>query len=655
MPTIPEALAVALQHHQAGRLKLAEQLYRQILQVEPNHADALHFLGVVACQVGRYEDALDHISRAIGVRESTAGFHYNLGKVYEALSRLPEAVASYRRALALEPRMAEAHNNLGLGLATLGNVEEAMACYRRALDLKPKFPEAHNNLGNACKDQGKLEEALLCYRRALELNADYAEAYSNLGNAYLAQGKLDEATHAYRRAVELDPRFAEAHNNLGTAYKDQGRIPEAVACYRRAIELKPGFTAAHSNLIYSQLFLPGGDPKELAQELDCWQERHAAPLASSFEPHLNEASPDRPLRIGYLSPDFRDHVVGRNMLPLFREHDRRQFEIYCYSNCARPDAMTAQFRNHAAGWREISHMRDAELARCIREDRIDLLVDLALHLGGNRLTAMARRPAPMQVTFAGYPGSTGLAAIDYRLTDPHLDPPGLQDECYTEKSIRLPASFWCYDPISQEPEVSSLPAAQNGYVTFGCLNNFCKLNADMLKLWARIFRAAPGSQLMLCSGEGSHRLETLDFLGAEGVNRGRVTFVEHQPRKEYLRYYRSIDIGLDTAPYNGHTTSLDSFWMGAPVVTLVGKTVVGRAGLSQLMNLGLPELIAFNPEQYVQIAIDLTRDLARLAKLRSSLRDRMQASPLTDAPRFARGIEAAYREMWQGWCKAQRL
>ena len=266
------------------------------------------------------------------------------------------------------------------------------------------------------------------------------------------------------------------------------------------------------------------------------------------------------------------------------------------------------------------------------------------------MLVFARQPAPVQVTFAGYPGTTGLSTIGYRLTDPYLDPPGLYDCCYSEESIRLPDSFWCYDPLDREPPVNSLPAAEKGYITFGCLNNFCKVNPVVLQLWARVLRAVDRSRLIILADKGIHRQHARKLLEDEGVAPDRVTFVGKQPHPLYLKYYHEIDIGLDTVPYNGHTTSLDSAWMGVPVVTLVGSTVVGRAGLSQLMNLGLPELIASSPEQYVQIAAELARDLPRLGRLRATLRERMEASPLMDAARFTRNIEAAYREMWRRWC-----
>jgi len=693
MPTTAQNLAAAIQHHQAGQLQAAEQLYRQILASDPNNADANHLLGVLAQHVGKHEIAVEHIERAIRLNGAVARFHNDLGEAFRALGRTSEAVACYRRALELNPDYPEAHYNLGiastaqarpdeaiacyrraielkpdfvaahynLGVAwkDQGNLNEAVDCFRRAIELKPDFVEAHNNLGSARKDQGRLSEAIACYRRVLELRPDFAQAQYNLGVAFKDQQRLDEAVACYRRALELNPDYAEAYRNLGNALKDQGNLDEAVACYRRALELKPDFAAAHSNLVYTLNFCTGYDAKAIAEERRRWDRQFAAPLAALIPPHPNDRSPDRPLRIGYVSPDFRDHVIGRNILPLVREHDHRHFEIACYSNVIRPDALTEFFRSHADTWRDVANMTEEALAQRIRDDRIDVLVDLTLHLAHNRLFMFARKPAPVQVTFAGYPGSTGLSTIDFRLTDIYLDPPRLGESCDPpddpngpEQPIRLPDTFWCYDPIDEKAAVNALPALQRGYVTFGCLNNFRKINDGVLRLWADVLNAVDRSRIMMLSPEGSHRQHTLDVLAAAGIAPRRVTFAPNQPRGQYLELYHGIDVGLDTIPYNGHTTSLDSYWMGVPVVTIVGPTVVGRAGVSQLMNLGLPELIGETPEQFVRIAAELAGDLARLGELRATLRSRMERSPLMDAPRFARNVEAAYREMWRRWCAA---
>jgi predicted O-linked N-acetylglucosamine transferase (SPINDLY family) len=682
--TISEAVAIALQHHGAGRLQTAEEIYRKILAAQPNQPTALYLLGVLALQVGRYDVAIENMGRAIRLQGDDAAWHYNLGEAYRAGQQLPEAIACFRQALQLQPSLAEAHFSLGNALKALGQLAEAAACYRRALQARPDHAEAYYNLGNTLTSQGELAEAILCYRHALQLKPDHALAHNNLGNVLMDQGQLAEAVACYQRALQLRPDYAEAHCNLGgalrqedrtdeaiealrkalslhpdlvvayshlaAAHKDRGELDEALACCERALALQSDNPALDSNRVYALLFHPGHDASAILQEHRRWAERHARPLLHRAAPHENDPSPDRRLRIGYVSPDFRDHVVGRNVLPLLRQHDHAGFEVFCYADVARPDPLSDLFRSCADCWRDVRGHSDEQLAGLVRRDRIDLLIDLTLHMSHNRLLVFARKPAPVQVTFAGYPGTTGLEAIDYRLTDPYLDPPGLSDAAYVEQSVRLPQSFWCYDPLTGEPGVAPLPASARGFVTFGCLNNFCKVNEAVLRLWARVLRAVPGSRLLLRSPHGSHRRRVGEVLCQEGVGSDRLAYLDRLPREQYLRAFHGIDIGLDTFPYNGHTTSLDSFWMGVPVVTLVGQAAVGRAGFCQLWHLGLPELAAESVEQFVEVAAELARDLRRLAALRSGLRDRMERSPLMDAVGFARGIESVYRELWRRWC-----
>ncbi len=616
MATVSEALAIAIQHLQAGRLQAAEQLCRQILAIQPNHADAIHLLGVIASQVGKHEVAVEYIQRAIGLEGNAAAFHFHLGEAYRALRRFPEAVA----------------------------------CYRRALDLEPGLAEAHNNLGNLLKEQGKLDEALACYRRVLELKPGLAEVHNNLGTVLKAQGKLDEALACYRPALELKPDFAEARYNLGNVLRDQGKLDEALACYRRAVELKPDFALAHSNLLYTQVFCPGYDAQTLYEEHRRWNQQHAERWAKLIQPHLNERSADRRLRVGYVSPDFRLHVVGRFLLPLLESHDHESFEIFCYASVPIPDSMTDRCRAQADAWRDVLGFSDEQVAETIRQDRIDILVDLTMHMANNRLLVFARKPAPVQVTYLAYCGTTGLGAMDYRLTDPYLDPPGRHEKFYCEQSIHLPETYWCYRPAIETPPVSAVPALTGGHVTFGCLNNFCKVTAPTLAAWSRLLQAAPEARLLLHARAGSHRDRVRTFLAQQGVSAERLAFVDSLPTEEYFGVYRRIDVALDTFPYGGGATTCDALWMGVPVVSLAGETAVGRGGVSILSNVGLPELIARTPEQYVRIAVELAQDLPRLSELRATVRARMQASPLMNAPRFARNVEAAYRNIWRSWC-----
>ncbi|HEY2343624.1 MAG TPA: hypothetical protein VGH90_11360, partial [Chthoniobacteraceae bacterium] len=400
-------------------------------------------------------------------------------------------------------------------------------------------------------------------------------------------------------------------------------------------------------------FHPDFDSAAILKMACEWNDRHGQGFARP-PIHSNNRSPERRLRIGYVSPNFCDHVVGRNVLPLLREHDRERFEIFCYSNLTEPDSITREFGGQADRWRNIVGIADQPVAETIRADGIDILVDLSLHMARNHLSVFARKPAPVQVTFAGYPGGTGLAAMDYRLTDPYLDPPGATDADYREKSIRLRHSFWCYDPaamgLAGDLKRAQSPRTPSETIRFGFLGNFCKVNGAVLRLWARVLAAVPKSRLLLLAAEGSHRQSVLEIFRGHGIAERRAEFFTPRPRMEYLEAYREIDIVLDSFPYNGHTTTLDALWMGAPVVTLIGRTVVGRAGFSQLSNLGLPELAASSPDEYVRIAKDLAADSPRLAVLRGGLRERMLDSPLTKAGSFTRDVEAAYRKMWHSWC-----
>ena len=429
--------------------------------------------------------------------------------------------------------------------------------------------------------------------------------------------------------------------------KNQGRLAEALDTYRAGVAARPDYANGHSNLAYMLHFDPAADAPAILAEARRWNDAHARPLRNRLRPFDHDRDPQRKLRIGYVSPDLRDHVVGRNLLPLFEHHDLERHHVICYQNDRSDDWLTQRISARSQDWRLIAGRSDDEVAEMIRLDRVDILVDLTLHMAGNRLLVFARKPAPVQFTFAGYPGTTGLEAIDYRLTDPYLDPPGTNDEHYAERSIRLPDSFWCYAPPADDPPVAPLPADTNGHVTFGCLNNFAKVNDGVLEMWSRVLSATPGSRLIMSSPTGRHRERVIAKLG---VDPSRIEFVGIQPRRKYLELYHRIDFCLDTFPYNGHTTSLDALWMGAAVLTRCGQTAVSRAGFSQLSNLGLSELVAYDAERFITAATALASDLPRLRDLRRTLRPRMQRSPLMDGLRFAGAIEASYREAWRRWC-----
>jgi predicted O-linked N-acetylglucosamine transferase (SPINDLY family) len=641
-------LGIALQ--KIGLTDEAIDSYREATRLKPDYGEAYSDLGNALKDTGRIDEALAAYQEAIRTKPAYAVAHYNLGIALRERLKFGESIASHQQAIMLRPDFADAHCELGNTLRDSGRNEEAITSYQQAIRIKPDFTDAHYYLGTAFQALAKYVEAIASYRQALKLKTDYDKVYSDLGNALWANNQLDEAIDAYREAIRLNPELALAHSNLGYALAGAGGLREGIASSREAIRLKPDYVKAHGGLVFTLLYDPACDAKAHFAELQQWNRIHAAPLMRLIKPHANNRDPDRRLRVGYVSPDFRQHAVGMNLIPLFKEHNHEEFEIFCYSNVARPDKLTEQYRQYADTWREIVDVADSEAADLIRQDQIDILVDLALHTADNRLLLFARKPAPLQVTFAGYPGSTGLETIDYRLTDPHLDPPGQTDENYSEKSIRLPDSFWCYDPLNKRITVNPLPARTNGFITFGSLNNFRKVNDRVLHLWANVMREVDRSKLLMLCPVGSHRRHVLECFEREYISRDRIEFVVQTMRGPYLEQYHRIDLGLDTLPYNGHTTSLDSYWMGVPVITLVGQTVVGRAGVSQLTNLKFTELIAHSPAQFTQISVDLANHIDRLDELRRTLRQRMEVSSLMNAPRYARNIESVYRQIWRSWC-----
>ncbi|HMF19344.1 MAG TPA: tetratricopeptide repeat protein, partial [Gemmataceae bacterium] len=531
-----------------------------------------------------------------------------------------------------------------------GRLNQAEQLYRQILDADANQVDALHLLGVIAGQTGRNDLAVKYLDAALCLKPDLAQAHSNRGIALAGQGKLAEAEASFVRALCLKPDFADAHVNLGHAVRDQGRLDDALDAYLAALALKPDSPYIHSSLIGVLNYHPGYDAAAIHEECRRWNQRYAEPLNKLILPHANPPDPERRLRVGYVSPDFREHVDSFFTVPLLSNHDHRQYEICCYADVAFPDALTERLRGFADLWRSTVGLSDQQVADIIRADQIDILVDLEMHLANNRLLMFARKPAPVQVCWLGCPGGTGLSAMDYRLTDPYLDPPGLFDGFYSEESIRLPDTFWCYDPLTDQPPVNALPALANGVITFGCLNNFCKINDGVLALWAKVLQAVPQSRLLMLAPQGQPREHVLLRLKQNGIDSARVDFVHKRRRLEYLQLYQRIDLGLDPLPYNGHTTSLDGFWMGVPTLTLLGKTVVGRAGWSQLCNLGLQELAAQTPEQFVALAARVAADLPRLQELRATLRQRMQQSPLMDGKRFARHMEQAYRQMWRRWC-----
>jgi predicted O-linked N-acetylglucosamine transferase (SPINDLY family) len=521
----------------------------------------------------------------------------------------------------------------------------------------PHLAQAHNNLGLALLNQGKQEDAVLHLEQALRLQPALADAHNNLGLAVAARGKPDEALACYERAVALEANHVGALTNLGNAYKDQGRLDKAITCYRLVLAAQPQAAHVHSNLLLALHYQAGAHPGILLSEALHYAQQHAAALADSRAPHPVRPLQGRRLRIGYVSADFREHPVAFFLEPILAAHDHQRFEIFCYADVSHPDAWTRRFEGYADQWRSLVGLSDAQAAAVIRQDGIDILVDLAGHTGGNRLLVFARKPAPVQAAYLGYLGTTGLAAIDYYLTDVHADPPGATEAHYQEHLVRLPECGFCYQPGPAPPVRTDLPARHTGQVTFGCLNTLAKLSDEVLALWARALAAVPNSRIALRSSAGRWAEDWVRAtLVRHGITAERVMLMGRTAsRFDYLQLLHELDLCLDPFPYNGVTTTCDSLWMGVPVLTLAGNMHVSRMGVRFLRSVGLDELIAPTPEAYVRLATELAGDLPRLAALHCGLRERMSRSPLMDAARLTRDLEAAYQGMWDRWMAQQGL
>ena len=499
-------------------------------------------------------------------------------------------------------------------------------------------------LGLSHQKAGRHVEAIGVYRELLRREAGNGDVWSNLGVALKMIGDLDGAIEAFVRAVELRPGRGDVFAFLGHALRDAGRLEEAITAYRRGVELSGDVRVADSLLVALHAH-PGYGRAELYGEHEAWARRFVEPVAGKCYQHSNECAKHERLKVGYVAADLGNHPLGRFLLPVVENHDRQRFEIYCYNDHAREDYVSARLRAAVEHWRTCGGMSHEQLAEAIYRDGIDILVDLTMHGPGSRLLTFARKPAPVQATYLAYASTTGVRAIDYRLTDAYLDPVGVDESLYFEPSVRLPRSWWCYPEPAEAGEVAPLPADEHGCVTFGCLNSFSKTNPQMMGLWAEVMRNSPGSRLILHAQEGGHRERVKELFAGCGVEAERVEFVGFLPVEKYFEMYGQIDVALDTYPWAGGATTCDALWMGVPAVSLAGETAVSRGGYSILSNIGLEELVGHRPDEFVRVAAGLS--VEKLRELRGGLRDRMRRSKLMDGRAFAQGLEGAYRSMWE--------
>ena len=665
------------------RLEKAAAALKGAVELSPYDAGLLDNLGNLLQHLGRVAEAVPLYHRALAIAPEAADIHGNLGAALSGLGRQDEAIAAFHKALALNPAHPDIHNNLGAALRRAGRPDEALIAFDRALALRPDYAEALGNQGNALKDLGRLNEAVAAYHRALTLRPDSVGVLNNLGAALLGLGQATEAAARLGRAQELQPNYAEALSNLGSALTELGRPAEAVTTLRRAIERSPGHAAAFANLgialaesgqaaeavaAYRQAASLSPDRAEtqsnLLMSLNYLAETTAEKIfaearrfAARFEPappsppFANHPVPTRRLKVGYVSADFRRHPVGYFLKPALRRHDPAQVEVYCYDNAAWADDLTDELRGLAPHWRVITGMSTEAASAAIAADGIDILVDLSGHTAHNRLDVFARRSAPVQATWLGYWGTTGLSAIDYLLADAATPVP--EDErWYSERILRLPGCRFCYEPPEYAPPPRA-PMNGGGLPTFGSFNHLAKLGPETVELWAAVLRAVPTAHLLLkwkSLGEPATREAVRARFQAAGIAAERVELRGASPHPEMLAEYGAVDIALDPVLFSGGLTSCEALWMGVPVITLKGAYPPARQTAAFLEALALNDLIADTPDRYVAIASALAADSRRIERLRAELRPRMAASPLCQAKAFTRNLEDAYRRMWKAWC-----
>jgi len=672
---------------QTGRLQDSLALNQKIVDMSPNDADALYNLGITLQALGRLEDAEASYKKAIVIKPEDEESHYNLGITLKELGRLEDAKTSYKKAIAIRPDYAEAYSNLGLTLQELGRLEEAAMSYRKAIALKPESAKTHSNLGITLQALLRLEEAEISYKKAIALNPEFAEAYSNLGITLHALLRLEDAEICYKKAIALNPKFAEAFSNFGATLKDLGRLAEAETSYKKAIALNPELATAKQNYslllafmsnytdlhkfsddalkhaqlncsnanellkiwearLFTYIYHPDLSAQEICDEHKRWGNQFASLGQEAFADH--DRTPKRRLRIGYVSPDFRGHTCRFYFEPLFSQHDHTNFELFAYSSVLHEDEHTQRFKPYFDHWRDIHRLSDEAAAQMIRQDKIDILVDGCGHMMDTRLTVFAHKPAPIQVTWLGSAWTTGLPQMDYVLFDPYMAPEGT---AASEQIVRLPRTWAAFRPGERatQASVKASPAITNGYVTFGYSGRSERLNHRVFNAWGRILARLPEARLVLdykAFVDPNTQAYYKDFLQKHGVNTSRIIMRNSENIFEGLG---DIDILLDSFPHSGGTMLFDAIWMGVPALTLASPRPVGRIGTSLMTNLGLPDWVAQDQQEYEDKAITFAQDIPALASIRSGMRARMQASAVMNEKAFSQDVENAYQTMWCNW------
>ncbi|XP_062195647.1 probable UDP-N-acetylglucosamine--peptide N-acetylglucosaminyltransferase SPINDLY [Phragmites australis] len=681
----------------AGNTEEGIQKYCEALEVDSHYAPAYYNLGVVYSEMMQFDMALTCYEKAALERPLYAEAYCNMGVIYKNRGELEAAIACYERCLTISPNFEIAKNNMAIALTDLGtkvkiegdinqgvayykkalfynwhyadamynlgvaygemlNFEMASVFYELALHFNPRCAEACNNLGVIYKDRDNLDKAVECYQMALSIKPNFSQSLNNLGVVYTVQGKMDAAASMIEKAIIANPTYAEAYNNLGVLYRDAGSITLAIQAYERCLQIDPDSRNAGQNRLLAMNYIDEGSDDKLYEAHREWGKRFMK-LYPQYTSWDNSKVADRPLIIGYVSPDYFTHSVSYFIEAPLTHHDYINCKVVVYSGVVKADAKTLRFKDKVLKkgglWRDVYGIDEKRVASLVREDKVDILVELTGHTANNKLGIMACRPAPVQVTWIGYPNTTGLPTIDYRITDSLADPPSTNQK-HVEELVRLPESFLCYTPSPEAGPVCPTPAISNGFVTFGSFNNLAKITPKVLQVWARILCAVPNSRLVVkckpfcCDSIRQKFLTTLEELGLESLRVDLLPLIHLN--HDHMQAYSLMDISLDTFPYAGTTTTCESLYMGVPCVTMAGSVHAHNVGVSLLSKVGLGRLVAKTEDEYVSLALDLASDVTALQELRMSLRELMMKSPVCDGEKFTRGLEAAYRNMWRRYC-----
>ena len=645
---------LGLAYRRSGQAQNAINSYMRAVELDPSDIDVFISYGKLLGECGLFSEAFQVFKKIIELNKNIPEAYMGLGVIYLSQSLHQKAIEAFSFALKLKPDYLDAINGLGIAQLSLGLKEEAYNTFLQALGFFPESVVALNNLGLLEEDCRNFRKAYDFYSRAAIYKPDDIETMNNLSRILLLMYNPGKARVAIQAALKIDPLNLQTLGELASEQKLSGDLDSSIATLRKVLSLAPQEIGVHSSLIFTMHYSPSIDPKAILDECTIWSNKFELPILSQNVPLMSDGVRDRKLRVGFVSPDLFHHSVGRSLLPLFAHHDNSQYDIYCYSNSVTTDHLTFELQKHSTKWHNIRHLSDLDAISLIQEDQIDILVDLSLHSGDTRLLIFAHRPAPIQMTYLGYPGTTGMKSMDYRISDRFIDPESETAQLYSEETLYI-TSYWCYsEPGLKIPIfVNALPALKNGVVTFGCLNNISKISEPAIQCWIQLLKEIPSARLMLHCPEGEQRDALIEKFCSKGVDKSRIELHAWQSFPKYFESYHQIDIALDPFPFGGGITTCDATWMGVPVVTLRGKTAVGRGATSILSNIGMQSQIANTQEEYISIANHLCSDLDGLAATRKGLREKFQQSPVMDGKRFAAEMGQIFRQTWAKHCETR--